>query len=113
MRELPEIIENTGAGFDSGMPGRTAKLIKRTGDVAMYKRDDGYYEVGTVRKQYAHEENIGGRKVVFEEKELYWRPEDFGRIAKTTKNEKRALELFDYFVSRKNPIAENRNKSIN
>lgn len=101
MKRLPNYIENTRAGFDTGQPGKTANLIKRERDVAMYLRDDGYYEIGYVKSQKEQDVVMDGHNIHFEEKENYWIPEDFGIIASTTKNVNRAEELYNFYLGSK------------
>lgn len=98
MKKLGDYIDDTKAGFHKGQPGRTAHLVKREGDVAMYKRDDKYYEIGYIKSQKEHDVVIGGKDVHFEEKENYWNPEDFGIIASTTSNAKRAEEIYKHYL---------------
>ena len=101
MKKLKDYIEDTKAGFAKGQEGRTARLVKREADVAMYLRDDGYYEVGYVKSQKEGDAVIGGKKIHLEEKENYWVPEDFGVIASTTSNRKRADELYKHYLGHK------------
>ena len=100
MKKLPDVIEDTKAGFAVGQPGKVANLVKRTGDVAMYLRDDGYYEVGSIRTQKASRSVMpGGKEVFFEEKELYWRNEDFGeRDAICTRSFDKACDHYEKLV---------------
>ena len=82
MKKLPEFIDNTKAGFGKDQPGRTAKLVKRVGDVAMYLRDDGYYEVGYVRVNRDVEWVNPDGDVVSWGGESYWVNEDIGGLLK-------------------------------
>ena len=75
-----------------------ATQIKRTDNVCMYLRDDGYYEVGIIKQQKAN--TMFGKD--YPDRELYFSNEDFGTIAKCVRTRKKADEYFDMFENRVN-----------
>lgn len=94
MKRLPEFIEDTKAKFMQGEPGKTAKLVYRNDEKAMYLRDDGVFEYGIIKKQKAKTKIINGQELSLKEKELYWVNEDFGRVAETTSDFKIAEKCY-------------------
>ena len=66
MKRLPITFEGTGE-----VKGITFDLVKRQGNVVLYKRNDGYFEVVTVRQQKAATRTIMGKIIHYEEKEIY------------------------------------------
>lgn len=82
----------------TGIPNLITRLVKRTDKVAMYKRTDGYYEVGIIKVNPAA--NLFGRD--YPERETYWSNEDFGTIAKTTKNLRIANTYYNSYVKQTN-----------
>jgi len=88
MDKLPKIVR-------IGSSGVNAHLIKRTKRVAMYLRDDGYYEVGKIKISEA--EIVFGKE--YPDREIYWSNEDIGNIAKTTSDLKRAEHWYKVYNS--------------
>ena len=70
-------------------------LVKRAGNLAMYSRDDGYYEIFYVKYQKASISIIAGKEIHRENKELFPTEEDFGTLAFTAKSLEYALRIFD------------------
>jgi len=91
MKQLPEIVE-----LKVGISNLTAKLIKHTNKTAMYLRADGYYEIGTIKRN-AKDYTFPSGSIIEKGAFMYWNDEDFGKIAKTTSNKERAFELFNEF----------------
>lgn len=86
MQKLPKIARVAGVN---------SRLIKRTKRVAMYLRDDGYYEVGKIRIE---EERVAFGKL-YPDREVYWGNDDFGSIAKCTKDKKAAENWYKIYNS--------------
>jgi hypothetical protein len=95
MEKLTNKIKVTGVGI----PGLTATLQKRTGNVAMYLRDDGYYEVGII---IISPENTFPDGTHYPEREVYFSNEQFGKTAFTTKSRAHAEKIFDRLLKYRN-----------
>ena len=85
--KLPEVVEISG----TGIPGLTAKCVKRTDKKALYYRNDNVYEV--FRVIIAEATEIFGRK--YPRKENYPSNEDFGKTAWTYTEEKNAIRRYN------------------
>jgi hypothetical protein len=92
-------IEFRGKGEVSGV---IFTQLKREGDICLYKRSDGYYEVIRARKQKEKTAIIDGNKVIFEEKEIYPTGESWGKFEWCTSNYGKALEYFAIEVEKEN-----------
>ena len=66
MKRLPITFAGTGE-----VKGIDFELVKRKGNVVIYERSDGYFEVTTVRQQQAATRVINGKTIHYEEKEIY------------------------------------------
>jgi hypothetical protein len=79
MQKLPIQFEGTGE-----VRGIKFTLNRRNGNICIYERSDGYFEVITVRQQKESIRMIAGREVHFEEKEIYPSGESWnGKCVKT------------------------------
>lgn len=94
MKHLPEIVKPKGVGI----PGLTAKLLKRDGKVCLYERTDNCYELFIVQVSPAVE--TFGKK--YPEREVYPGNEDFGRTAWCYTHLDIALKRFDALVEKQN-----------
>jgi len=75
--------------------GVNFELLKREGDICLFKRDDGFAEVIELRQQKASTSVIAGKEVEFKEKEIYPYGESWqGSCTGLTK----ALKDFDKLV---------------
>lgn len=83
---LPDIVDISTVGI----PKLTATLIERTDNKALYLRSDGMYETFRIKKQAANE--MFGRS--YPNRELYPGNEEFGVIAWTYRNLRRAHERY-------------------
>lgn len=93
MKKLKQTIEVKG--IDEPM---NSTQVKRKGNICMYLRDDGAYEVFIVKIQKAKVI----KDVVFEQREVYPKNEDFGVTAWCFwKNEVRANMKFQELVEQK------------
>ena len=99
MNKLDKIVVIKGIQI----PGLTATLVKRTERVAMYLREDGYYEVGIL--QILPAQIVFGKP--YPERERYWYTEEFGVVAKTTSDLKRAEEHYNDFVEHLKSLKKN------
>ena len=86
MERLRNKVSIRGVGRDV-----TSSFVKRRGDVCLYQRSDGPYEVFYVK--VFPEETIKGKK--YPQREGYPSNEDFGSIAWCFTEYKRALERFE------------------
>lgn len=93
MKKLGKKLNISGIG----LPGLTAKLIKRKKNVAIYLRDDGLYEVGIIKISPAAK--LFGKE--YPEREIYFSNEDFGSTAFTTTIKEKAEKYFDKFLKKK------------
>ena len=99
MEKLGKFIENTRAGFGINDLGRTAILVKRDGDIAMYQRGDGFYETGIIRKNRANTRELPDGKVIeYAERETYWTNEDIGNGVICTKDREKSEEYYEYLL---------------
>lgn len=86
MKKLDKTVTVRGVG----VPGLTATLVKRTENICMYLRSDGYFETFIVRIE--PEGEIFGRPLP--EREVYPNNEDFGRTAYCTKSIEKAEKTY-------------------
>ena len=89
---IPKIVKINGTGIS----GLTAELVTATDNVAMFLRNDGYYEVGIIKRAANDYTFPNGHKISTGDF-LYWNNEDFGKIAATTKNKDHAYILFEKY----------------
>ena len=94
MKRLEETVKPHGTGIS----GLRSTLVKRTERVAMYLRNDGYYETGIVKVIKTDNKLPNG--IVLPAGEYYWGNEDFGDLAKTTSKREIAEKHYSYFLSR-------------
>lgn len=87
MEKLKEVESPRG----TGIPNLRATLIKRTDDKAIYKRNDGVYEVFKIKIQEKRE--AFGRE--FPHKEMYPGNEDFGNSAWCYVGKDQALKRYE------------------
>jgi hypothetical protein len=88
-KQIPQQLKIRGIGV-------TANLIKENGTVAMFLREDGYFETGKIKratKDHTWPSGASIHKGDFQ----YWSDEDFGLIAKTTKYRDVAEQHYVYF----------------
>ena len=85
----------------TGIPGLTAELVKKNKDesVAMFLRNDGYYEIGIVKYVKQNYTFPNGKEIKAGDF-TYWNNDDFGSIAQTTKFTGSAYNIFDRFNER-------------
>jgi len=84
------IGEVRGFAFEQVLESQKAYLYKVNGD---------RYEVFLKKEQKAGEAIISGQKVIFEEKELYPRSEEFGKIAWAFQDYDKALVRFNLITN--------------
>jgi len=80
MKKLPEYFSGRGEVF-----GIEFSQIKRIGNLAIYQRSDGFFEVVTIQTQKASTATFDGRLVQFEEKEVYPSGESWNGSCVSTK----------------------------
>ena len=85
----------------TGIPRLTAELVKKNKDesVAMFLRNDGYYEIGIVKYVKQNYTFPNGKEIKAGDF-TYWNNDDFGSIVKTTKLTDTAYNMFDKFKER-------------
>ena len=86
--KLPDVYSDF---YGVGIPGLTAKLIKRTDTKAMYYRWDNVYEVFKIHIDEPRE-SFGKQ---YPKREIYPGNEDFGRTAWCYNDEKAANKMYD------------------
>ncbi len=72
------------------------ELVKRLGDICLFKRSDNYFEVIKITHQKERNSTIAGRKVNFKKREVLPNGSDWN--GKCVKSLERANELFDVKV---------------
>lgn len=95
-KKVPEVVKVKKVAI----PGLTAKLIKTDNNVAIYLREDGYYEVGICKfnpKEYIYPDGY----ILPAGKFIYWSNEDFGSIASATgyHDREKAEEFYEMYQS--------------
>lgn len=90
MEKLPKIVDVRGPGI----PGLQAEQILREGNVCVYKRNDGCYEVFFVKVSPAV--NAFGKALP--EREVYPSNEDFGYSAWTSRDKEEILKIAQVLI---------------
>lgn len=88
IQRLPDVQEDF---YGVGIPGLTAKLIKRTDKKAIYLRWDDAYEV--FRIKIAEASDVFGKS--YPRREIYPGNEDFGSTAWCYKDREMAMRRYD------------------
>lgn len=100
MKRLPDHIESIGADYRLDNGGHmSADLVKREKNVAIYLREDGYYEVGTIFCSKGGPKSFGGVEVIYEAKENYFANYQFGDNAICTSFLNNAEKYFDRLLA--------------
>lgn len=86
-KRLPQIVEVT----DVGKLGLTTQLIERTENKALYKRQDGVFEVFKIKTRQA--ETVFGYS--YPKREIYPKNKDFGKTAWCFNKEKYARKRYN------------------
>ena len=94
MKRLPDILKPKG----TGIPGLVAKLIIRDGEICLYERSDGCFEVFKV--QVSPAVDAFGRS--YPEREVYPGNEDFGKTAWCISHLENAIKKYNALVQNQN-----------
>lgn len=97
MEQLKSTIELSKSALGNE---NIATLVKREKNIAIYKRGNSIYEVFKVNIQKASEQVINGRKVVYEEKEVYPTTAQFGYDAYCCGSIEQAEKRFSELLSK-------------
>lgn len=89
---LPKTVPMRGVGI----PGLKSRLLERIGKKALYRRDDGIYEVFEVKVKEAT--TLFGRS--YPKREAYPTNEDFGYTAECFSSYEAAKRYYDNYMKR-------------